>query len=83
MRRIRRDEQVEIKKKRKIRILKENTNSLNIRIEEYEENNKKKISKNSKKDETKKVRTYGRTVYINFDPKWIKKGWAPSKNPSE
>jgi hypothetical protein len=26
-----------------------------------------------KKDETKKVRTYGRTVYINFDPKWIKK----------
>jgi hypothetical protein len=43
MRRIRRDEQVEIKKKRKIRILKENTNSLNIRIEEYEENNKKKI----------------------------------------
>ena len=43
MRRIRRDEQVEIKKKRKIRILIENTNSLNIRIEEYEENNKKKI----------------------------------------
>jgi hypothetical protein len=26
-----------------------------------------------KKDETKKVRTYGRKVYINFDPKWIKK----------
>jgi hypothetical protein len=43
MRRIRRDEQVEIKKKRKIRLLKENTNSLNIRIEEYKENTKKKI----------------------------------------
>jgi hypothetical protein len=50
MRRIRRDEQVEIKKKRKIRILKENTNSLNIRIEEYEENHKKKIKLNNKKD---------------------------------
>jgi hypothetical protein len=38
-----------------------------------------------KKDKTKKLgRTYGRTgIYINFDPKWIKKGLAPSKNPSE
>jgi hypothetical protein len=27
----------------------------------------------------KKVRTYGRTVYINFDPKCIKKGLFPSK----
>jgi hypothetical protein len=22
-------------------------------------------------------------IYINFDPKWIKKGLAPSNNPSE
>ncbi len=56
--------------------------------ERYEEKNKKRVTrrknkKNSEKDETKKVRTYGRTVYINFDPKWIKKGLAPSKNPSE
>jgi hypothetical protein len=37
-----------------------------------------------KKNKTKKVRTYGRTgIYINFYPKWIKKGLAPSKNPSE
>jgi hypothetical protein len=25
----------------------------------------------------------GRTIYITVDPKWIKKGVAPSKNPSE
>jgi len=37
-----------------------------------------------KKNKTKKVRTYVRTdIYINFDPKWIKKGLAPLKNPSE
>jgi hypothetical protein len=37
-----------------------------------------------KKNKTKKVRTYGRTgIYINFYPKWIKKGLTPSKNPSE
>jgi hypothetical protein len=37
-----------------------------------------------KKNKTKKVRMYGSTgIYINFDPKWIKKGLAPSKNPSE
>jgi hypothetical protein len=33
-----------------------------------------------KKNETKKVSTYGRTgIYINFDTKWIKKGLAPRK----
>jgi hypothetical protein len=37
-----------------------------------------------KKNKTKIVRTYGRTgIHVNFDPKWIKKGLAPSKNPSE
>jgi hypothetical protein len=31
-----------------------------------------------KKKKTKKVRTYVRTsIYINFDPKWIKEGLAP------
>ena len=55
------------------------------RREEKEENNKKKRSKSyTKKEKPKKVRTYGRTgIYNNFDPKWIKKGLAPSKNPSE
>jgi hypothetical protein len=29
-----------------------------------------------------KIRTYGRTgIYMNIDPKWIKKGLAPLKNP--
>ncbi len=36
-----------------------------------------------KKNKTK-IRTYGRTgIYRNIDPKWIKKGLVPSKNPSE
>jgi hypothetical protein len=34
-----------------------------------------------KKNKTK-IRTYGRTgIYMNIDPKWIKKGLAPLKNP--
>ncbi len=33
-----------------------------------------------KKNETKKVSTYGRTgIYINFDTKWIKKVWPLEK----
>jgi hypothetical protein len=36
-----------------------------------------------KKNKTK-TRTYGSTgIYMNIDPKWIKKGFAPSINPSE
>ena len=35
----------------------------------------------NKKNKTK-IRTYGRTgIYMNIDPKWIKKGLAPLKNP--
>jgi hypothetical protein len=34
-----------------------------------------------KKNETKKVSTYDHTgIYINFDTKWIKKRFGPSKN---
>jgi hypothetical protein len=35
-----------------------------------------------KKNKTKKVRTYVRTdIYINFDPKWIKKRLGPLEKP--
>ena len=66
------------------------TNSVNIRREGQEDEEYSTVKKNKKiyeeknKKKKKKVRTYGRTgIYNNFDPKWIKKGLAPSKNPSE
>ncbi len=65
---------------------------INIRREEqeerYEEKNKKRVTRRNdqktiKNKKIKKVRKYGRNVYISFDPKWIKKGLTPSKNPSK